>query len=42
VATSHAVEIWPPSIAAIMLACAVIGMACHIAGRTGIPARSAG
>lgn len=39
VATSHAVEIWPPSIAAIMLACAVVGMICHLAGRTGSPQR---
>lgn len=35
VATSHAVEIWPPSVAAVMLACAVTGMACHLAGRAG-------
>ena len=35
VATSHAVEIWPPSIAAIMLACAVTGLLCHLTGRIG-------
>lgn len=34
VATSHAVEIWPPSIAAVMLACAVTGMLCHLVGRS--------
>lgn len=33
VATSHAVESWPPSIALIMLACAFTGLVCHIFGR---------
>lgn len=33
VATSHAVEIWPPSIAVIMLACALTGLFSHALGR---------
>lgn len=33
VATSHAVEIWPPSIAIIMLGCAVTGLLSHALGR---------